>query len=601
MRSSRCRRRAVLVPLCFASATLLLAAGCGGGKDGPTEPPKASTLRFKTEPTDVQAGEPLNPTIRVEVRDAAGQLVTGSSVQVTLALANAPAGAALVGATTAQSEGGVASFEGLKIERAGSGYALKASGTGLSAATSAAFTVRPAAAHRLAFLTIPAADAHVPVDSPVEVEVQDRFGNRVTDWVNKVTLNLEKNPGGAALTGTLTQTVAQGVARFDDLVFPRPGTGYTLWAEANALSAAESAPFRVRLTLVSEVTTGEGHTCGLAAGGNAYCWGFNGSGQLGTGGTTNSPTPAAVAGGLSFKALGTGVNHTCGLTTAGKAYCWGSNGLGQLGTGNTAGSSSPVAVTGNLTFSSLSVGAHTTCGITTGSQAYCWGMNGWGQLGTGNTTISWAPVAVSGGLSFKAVSANEEHTCGLTTAQQAYCWGRNNWGQLGTGTTTDSNVPVAVTGGLSFASLITGGVHTCGLTTTGGAYCWGDNNYGTLGIGSAELTKSTPTAVAGGQKFSSLSAGYRHTCGSTAAGEAYCWGYNIHGQLGIGTTTNWSSPLVAGSGGLTFAAISAGTAHTCGLTAGGETYCWGFNLYGQLGTGGTEGATTPVLVASTKR
>jgi alpha-tubulin suppressor-like RCC1 family protein len=86
-----------------------------------------------------------------------------------------------------------------------------------------------------------------------------------------------------------------------------------------------------------------------------------------------------------------------------------------------------------------------------------------------------------------------------------------------------------------------------------------------------------------------------HTCGVTTAGAAYCWGLNNFGQLGDNSTTNRTSP-VAVTGGLSFAAVSAGGQHTCGVTTAGTAYCWGSNSSGQLGNGTTITNLVPVRV-----
>ena len=95
----------------------------------------------------------------------------------------------------------------------------------------------------------------------------------------------------------------------------------------------------------------------------------------------------------------------------------------------------------------------------------------------------------------------------------------------------------------------------------------------------------------------SLAAGGAHTCGLTAAGAAYCWGSNANGQLGNGTIGGTSVPAGPVSGGLTFVALSAGGAHTCGVTSNGAIYCWGSNSSGQLGDGTLIDRGAPVRVA----
>ena len=331
-------------------------------------------------------------------------------------------------------------------------------------------------------------------------------------------------------------------------------------------------------------------------------------------------TSAPFAVHLNFTAVSAGVFHTCGLTIGHAAYCWGDNTYGQLGDARPETQSpSPVLVAGGLTFSVVSAGGH-TCGVTTGGATYCWGENQAGQLGDGTATgpqqcvpsgvgsCSTTPVAVASALTFATVSAGASHTCGLTTAGAAYCWGDNTWGQLGdAGTETQSPSPVPVAGGLTFSVLSAGGGHTCGVTAGGATYCWGDNVHGALGDGGTEMRSASPVLVAGGLSFAAVSAGAFQTCGLTTSGTAYCWGWNLYGELGYGQYpgTNGTEfqqvtpvPVFAG---FTYVALSAGGYHTCAFTIT-LTYCWGRDYYGELGNGTTTGITggypSPVLVGS---
>jgi alpha-tubulin suppressor-like RCC1 family protein len=258
------------------------------------------------------------------------------------------------------------------------------------------------------------------------------------------------------------------------------------------------APRAVAGTLrFAGLSAGYDSSCGLLAGGALWCWGDGSYGQLGNGAfSTYSLSPVGVAGGLTAVAVSAGAQHACAIAAGGAAYCWGYNGLGALGNGTSRDTALPAPVSGGLAFVTISAGRNHTCAVTADSAAYCWGYNDFGRLGNGSTATSTVPVAVSGGLHFAVIGAGGYHTCGLTSAGQAYCWGRNESGQLGDGTTTNRPLPVAVGGGLTFARLATGWRHTCGVTSAGAVYCWGLNDHGQLGDGTT-TSRPTPGRISG--------------------------------------------------------------------------------------------------------
>jgi alpha-tubulin suppressor-like RCC1 family protein len=143
-----------------------------------------------------------------------------------------------------------------------------------------------------------------------------------------------------------------------------------------------TAVFAQDVTFVS-LTTGYHHVCGIATTGAAFCWGFNDDGQLGNGSTSRqfAEKETRVSGGLTFTSLSAGVSHTCGVATGGKAYCWGLNNKGQLGNGTKTSSDVPRPVSGDVSFESISAGNLHTCGVTTDGSIYCWGDNARGGPG----------------------------------------------------------------------------------------------------------------------------------------------------------------------------------------------------------------------------
>jgi hypothetical protein len=114
--------------------------------------------------------------------------------------------------------------------------------------------------------------------------------------------------------------------------------------------------------------------------------------SLGNNATGDSPVPVAVdtsgaLAGKTFIQISAGANHTCGIASGGQAYCWGDNSIGQLGNNSTAANSLvPVAVdtSGVLAGQALiqiAAGGTHVCALAADRQVYCWGVNTYGQFG----------------------------------------------------------------------------------------------------------------------------------------------------------------------------------------------------------------------------
>ncbi|WP_413581716.1 hypothetical protein [Bdellovibrio sp. HCB288] len=350
----------------------------------------------------------------------------------------------------------------------------------------------------------------------------------------------------------------------------------------------------------SSVSTGYSHTCAITTAGALKCWGLNDYGQLGNSGNTNLSLPAIIDIGNNYTAVATGGSHTCAIQSSGQLKCWGKNDSGQLGNGGTTSTSTPYLIDGSVSYAMVSAFSDYTCGITTTTGLLkCWGYNGSGQLGNNTTTNLLIPTVLDSGFAYTTVNTGYDQTCGVTATGYLKCWGSNQNGQLGDGTTIDRKTP-GVTDNMGYATVSVGGYHTCGILSAGYLKCWGDNQYGQLGMGYSSII-TTPKAVDSATAHNKVSAGQVNSCGITPRG-VKCWGENYGGQVGDRTTAIKPIPTVADPG-TPYKAIaingnSAGNHHACGITETGLLKCWGSNAYGEIGDGTKTKRTYPVLVDS---
>src|SRR6202521_2819859 len=308
--------------------------------------------------------------------------------------------------------------------------------------------------------------------------------------------------------------------------------------------------------------------------GSAWAWGFNGSGQLGNGATADSSTPVAVSlpSGTNATAIAGGGNHSLALTTTGQVLGWGFNFDGELGNGTTTSSSTPVPVSlpSGTIATAIAAGNSHSLALTSTGQVLAWGYNGYGQLGNGTTTSSSTPVAISlpSGASVIAIAGGLLHSLALTSTGQVLAWGYNVDGELGNGTNTKSSTPVQVSlpSGTTVTAIAAGSTHSLALTSTGQVLAWGANGYGQLGKGN--INNRIPPTVANvpsGTIVIAIAAGSIHSLALTSTGQVLAWGDNTNGQLGDGTNTSSSTPVMVSALQTVVTAIAAGAYHSLAI------------------------------------
>jgi len=157
--------------------------------------------------------------------------------------------------------------------------------------------------------------------------------------------------------------------------------------------------------------------------------------------------------------------------------------------------------------------------------------------------------------------------------------------------------------GASYAQKLAGecnSLSSYAVDVSGNLYTWGYNNHGQLGNGNT-TDSYTPVIVGfptGVTSWTAVAGGYCHSLAIGNDGNLYAWGWNAYGQLGNGNTTDSYTPVMVTkpSGVTSWTAVAGGHVHSLAIGNDGNLYAWGYNKYGQLGNGTTNSSSTPVMV-----
>ena len=297
----------------------------------------------------------------------------------------------------------------------------------------------------------------------------------------------------------------------------------------------------------------------------------------------------------SFTAYG---DQMCAVRDDGALYCWGGNKAGQLGDGTfqDRGLPAPAQITD---VAAVASGEASVCAVRTDGTLWCWGDNDVGQLGDGSLVNRPLPTPIVLPARVRAVAPTQTHACAMLVDGSGWCWGDNTFGELGYDLPKMQLAPqpASIVGGNS--ALLAGDNLTCVIRSDASLWCWGRDDEGELGDG-LTVSRSTARRVAliADPVVSAAGGCHRHVCAATSAGDVWCWGENMHGQIGTGAVSPFEQVPVRVAGLPPAVQVSVGASHSCARTRAGEIWCWGDNGVGQLGDGAFEPSSVPVRVAS---
>ena len=330
--------------------------------------------------------------------------------------------------------------------------------------------------------------------------------------------------------------------------------------------------------------------------GNVWAWG--GGSAFGNGIVdyynfySETPVQVHLPIGRVITAIAGGGGTGYALDSTSQVWAWGDGLYGELGNGKANSSSTPVQVSipAGKTITSIAGGGKNGYALDSTGHVWAWGYGEKGGLRSGKTFNLVTPVQVympPSATKIIAITGGDENGYALDSSGHVWTWGYGRYGEFGSGTTDFSNTTVQVPIPTDTIIAIAGGkVDGYALDSTGHVWAWGAGGLGELGNGTT-TNFSTPVQVSipSGTTITAIASGGVDCYALDSTGHVWAWGYGYGGKfenrIYNGSTTPVEVPIPSGT---TITAIAGGLKNGYALDSIGHVWAWGNGIYERLGS-----------------